>query len=86
MGNFDQAMAVSAVPLLTALLQRHLLVLAISSYYALLISQVKNYKIHQSPGLTPVEFFFERAKSPLAGQKRLQNGGPHCKKSCAKKP
>ena len=31
MRNFGQAMAVSTVPLLTALLQRHLVVLAISS-------------------------------------------------------
>ena len=31
MGNFGQAMAVLAVPLLTVLLQRHLVVLAISS-------------------------------------------------------
>ena len=33
MRNFGQAMAVSTVLLLTALLQRHLVVLAISSYY-----------------------------------------------------
>ena len=33
MRNFGQAMSVSAVPLLTALLQRHIAVLAISSMY-----------------------------------------------------
>ena len=30
--NFGQAMVVSTVPLLTALLQRHLVVLAVSSF------------------------------------------------------